>query len=64
MNNNKHLANKKGVFINMRDYYQMVGIDPFSILPLTYLIQNSNDSEYKKLEKEYQRIQKLKKTNK
>lgn len=43
MNNNKHLTNKKGIFVNMRDYYTMIGVEPFSILPLTYLIQNAND---------------------
>ena len=63
MNNNKHLSNKKGIFVNMRDYYTMIGVDPFSILPLTFLIQNSNDSEFKKFEREYKNIQKLQKEN-
>lgn len=56
MNNNKHLSNKKGIFVNMRDYYSMTGIDPFSILPLTFLIQNANDSEFKKLEQQFSKI--------
>ena len=59
MHNNKHLANKKGIFVNMRDYYQMIGTDPFSILPLTFLIHSSGDSEFKKLEREYAKIQKM-----
>ena len=59
MNNNKHLSNKKGIFVNMRDYYTMIGIDPFTILPQTYLIQNANDSEFKKLETQFAKIQKI-----
>lgn len=64
MNNNKHLSNKKGIFINMRDYYQMIDVDPFSILPLTFLIQNANDSEYRKLELEFKNINLMQKKNK
>ena len=48
MDNNKQLTNKKGVFINMREYYQACGIDPFSILPMTYLVKNTNDEEFAK----------------
>lgn len=63
LNNNKHLSNKKGIFVNMRDYYTMTGVDPFSILPLTFLIQNSNDAEYRKLEREHNRIARTQKQN-
>ena len=48
----------------MRDYYQMIGVDPFSILPLTFLIQNANDSEYRKLELEFKKIDLMQKKNK
>ena len=33
------MTNKKGVFINMRDFYRKLGQDPFEVLPLTYLIK-------------------------
>lgn len=39
---NKHLANKKGLFLCMRDYYYALGEDPESILPLTILINPEN----------------------
>jgi hypothetical protein len=50
MDNNKQLTNKKGVFINMREYYLAMGIDPFTILPKTYLIKNCGDAEFRKFE--------------
>ena len=50
MDNNKQLTNKKGVFINMRDYYNAIGVDPFSILPETFLVKNTGDSEFSKFE--------------
>ena len=53
--NNKQLTNKKGVFINMREYYNAVGIDPFSILPMTFLVKSTHDEEFKKFESEYKR---------
>ena len=33
---NKQLTNKKGVFVNMRKYYESLGQDPFKVLPLTF----------------------------
>ena len=64
MNNNKQLTNKKGIFINMREYYKIIGVDPFSILPLTFLIKNSSDSEFRKFQREHNRIIYLQKENK
>jgi len=29
MDNNKQLTNKKGIFINMKEYYTAIGVDPF-----------------------------------
>ena len=61
MDNNKQLTNKKGVFINMREYYNAIGIDPFSILPETFLVKNTGDNEFRKFETHYARItQKIK----
>lgn len=45
MEQNKQLTNKKGVFLNMRDYYYMSGLDPFDVLPLTFLIKPSKNGE-------------------
>lgn len=39
MEQNKQLTNKKGVFLNMREYYYLIGEDPFDVLPLTFLIK-------------------------
>ena len=33
---NKQLTNKKGIFINMRHYYESIGEDPFKVLPFTF----------------------------
>ena len=45
MEQNKQLTNKKGVFLNMRNYYYMSGMDPFDVLPLTFLIKPSKNGE-------------------
>lgn len=39
----------------MREYYNAVGIDPFSILPMTFLVKSTHDEEFKKFELEYKR---------
>jgi len=44
MEQNKQLTNKKGVFINMREYYKKLGQDPFDVLPLTFLIKAGDTS--------------------
>jgi len=47
MEQNKQLTNKKGVFINMREYYTLCNEDPFSVLPLTFLVKTGvNDQEF------------------
>lgn len=49
MEQNKQLTNKKGVFVNMRDYYRQMEKDPFEVLPLTFLVkQGLNDPEFKR----------------
>ena len=45
----------------MREYYNAIGIDPFSILPETFLVKNTGDLEFRKFEEHYNRIkQKIK----
>lgn len=49
MEQNKQLTNKKGVFLNMREYYYLIGKDPFDVLPLTFLIKprsSTGDAEF------------------
>ncbi len=47
MEQNKQLTNKKGVYINMRQYYENLGEDPFNVLPLTFLVKSGlNDPEF------------------
>lgn len=55
LDNNKQLTNKKGLFINMREYYNVIGVDPFSVLPLTFNVRGVNDSEFAKFEQEFRR---------
>ena len=46
---NKQLTNKKGIFINMRLYYEAIGEDPFSVLPLTFFCRKGlKDPEFAK----------------
>ena len=49
MEQNKQLSNKKGVFVNMRDYYKQLGKNPFDVLPLTFLVKHGlQDPEFKR----------------
>jgi hypothetical protein len=34
----------------MREYYRVIGVEPFSVLPLTFLVKNINDEEFRKFE--------------
>lgn len=47
--NNKQLTNKKGIFVNMRRYYEAMGVDPFKVLPLTFhTAKGIHDPDYRK----------------
>ena len=35
---NFHLTNKKALFINLKEYYESLGQDPFTVIPLTFHI--------------------------
>jgi hypothetical protein len=58
MEQNKQLTNKKGVFINMREYYRKVGQDPFDVLPLTFLIKSGEvtSGEFRRFEDHFAEI--------
>ena len=36
---NYHLCNKKALFVNMKNYYEAIGEDPFDSLPVTFHIK-------------------------
>ena len=47
MENNFHLSNKKALYYNMKIYYESVGQDWCSVLPLTFHIKEGpNDKEF------------------
>lgn len=51
---NKQLTNKKGVFVNMRKYYESLGQDPFKVLPLTFHTKHGvNDPEFHRFNNYY-----------
>jgi len=37
------LSNKKALFLNMRNYYEAVGKDPYTALPLTFHVKEGLD---------------------
>ena len=40
LESNFHLSNKKALFYNMKMYYEALGEDVFTVLPLTFHIQD------------------------
>ena len=42
----------------MREYYTKRNVDPFSVLPLTFLVTNVNDQQFKKFEQHYFKLSK------
>ena len=40
---NYHLCNKKALFVNMKNYYEAIGEDPFDSLPVTFHIKEGLD---------------------
>ena len=57
LESNHHLANKKALFINMKQYYECLDLDPFSYVPLTFHLKDAeNDPEFSRFEDVYQQI--------
>ena len=46
---NHQLINKKALFLNMRTYYEVLGVDPFTVIPLTYFVKDVEGSEMEKM---------------
>ncbi len=40
---NYHLCNKKALFVNMKNYYEACGEDPFDSLPVTFHVKEGLD---------------------
>ena len=56
---NQHLSNKKGLFRNLKVYYDAVGKNIFDYVPLTFhLIKGKDDPEFERLVEEYNNIEK------
>ena len=47
---NFHLSNKKALFFNLKTYYDIMGIDVFNIIPVTFHINNAEDVAYLEFE--------------
>jgi len=55
---NKQLTNKKGMFVNMRTYYDAIGEDPFKVLPLTFHTKKGlKDPEFIKFTNYYYKLE-------
>ena len=53
LENNYHLTNKKALFLNLRQYYEVLGQDYSDVLPRTFHIKALDDQEYKKFSEFY-----------
>jgi len=54
LDDNYHLANKKALFINLKNYYEALGQDPFLSLPVTFHVKRGiNDPEFARFKAYY-----------
>lgn len=62
--NNFHLSNKKSLFVNMKQYYEGLGQNPFDVLPLTFHVKGgSSDPEFEYFKEHFYAQQELAKTD-
>ena len=54
---NQCLSNKKGLYATMKAYYQAVGVDIFTRLPITFNVTSDSDEEYLKFMQKYQEFE-------
>jgi tubulin---tyrosine ligase len=55
---NFHLANKKALLLNMRNYYEAKGEDVFDNLPVTFHIKNGlKDPEFIRFKAYYDKVE-------
>jgi len=56
LEDNFHLSNKKALLLNMRNYYEAIGKDVFSALPVTFHIKSiDEDAEFMRFKQYYQK---------
>jgi hypothetical protein len=56
MEDNYHLNNKKAMFLNMRNYYEAMGKDVFTAVPVTYHVKEGlEDPEFLKFKTHFMR---------
>lgn len=46
VDHNNALTNKKSLFLNMVEYYNKIGKDPFDVLPRTFLVRDDHDVKF------------------
>jgi len=55
LEDNFHLSNKKALFLNMKNYYEALGKDVFSAVPVTFHVKEGlSDVEFYKFKSYYQ----------
>lgn len=54
---NFYIGNKKALFYNLRQYYELINKNVFEIIPLTFHIKKGiKDPEYTKFFKEFKKL--------
>lgn len=62
---NFHLSNKKALFLNMRNFFESMGQDPFDALPVTFHMKNGlADPEFPKFKEHYLKVEQIVKERK
>ena len=59
LEDNYHLSNKKALFLNMKNFYEGIGEDPFKSVPMTFHIKAGlDDQEFMRFKQYYQNLDK------
>lgn len=56
---NFHLSNKKALFFNLKTYYEIMGLDVFNVIPVTFHITNYEDTAYVEFENCFKNYEEL-----
>lgn len=55
LEDNYHLSNKKALFLNMRNYYEALGQNPYNSLPITFHIKTGlDDPEFEQFKRTFE----------
>jgi len=58
LENHFHISNKKALFLNIKSYFEKIGKEHCTILPLTFHIKGHDDPEYLKFEEAFNKLKK------